>query len=175
VADLLHAWQRLAPPSRQRAELLIVGDDLAGEGAYRREMERLARELNSPARFMGFQKNVDRWLAACDLVMVPSHVEPLGNATLEAMAHRRPVIGGDVGGIPEMIVHQETGLLVPPKCPDQLAAAITRLLEDAEARTRYGAAARRRCEEMFSLEAHTRSVLAQYQIVLAPERALART
>jgi glycosyltransferase involved in cell wall biosynthesis len=116
---------------------------------------------------MGFQKNVPAWLTAADMVLVPSHAEPLGNATLEAMAHARPVIGGDVGGIPEMVVGEETGLLVPPKSPADLAAAIERLLLDEPLRERMGQAARQRCEELFSLEAHVAAVVRQYEIVLA--------
>ncbi len=167
VADLLRGWSELAPRWSERAELCLVGDDLAGEGAYRREMEALATSLGVPARFVGFQKNVDDWLAAADIAVVPSHIEPLGLAAMEAMSHARPVIGGDAGGIPEMIVHEETGLLVPPKTPSALAAALERLLSDASLRERMGRAARRRCEEQFSLDAHVCAVVAEYRTVLA--------
>ncbi|MGH7200204.1 MAG: glycosyltransferase family 4 protein, partial [Planctomycetaceae bacterium] len=167
VADLLRGWSSLADRWHGRAELVIVGDDLAGEGAYRRQMESLAAELRCPARFVGFQKNVPEWLTAADVALVPSHAEPLGNATLEAMAYGLPVIGGDVGGIPEMIVDGETGLLVPPRSPSELAAALDRLLSDGPLRQRMGAAARRRCEETFSLAAHVNAVVEQYQSVLA--------
>jgi glycosyltransferase involved in cell wall biosynthesis len=118
---------------------------------------------------MGFQTNVDRWLISADIVLVPSHVEPLGNATLEAMAHSRPVIGTQVGGIPEMILAEETGVLVPPRDPAALAAAIGRLLDGRNLREQLGAAARQRCEKHFSLTAHTDAVLRQYETVLAGE------
>lgn len=167
VADLLKGWSDLQSWHGQ-AELVLVGDDLAGEGAYRREMEVLATGLGCPVRFVGFQKNVPEWLKAADLVMVPSHSEPLGNATLEAMAYGLPVIGGDVGGIPEMIVDQETGLLIPPHSPHKLAEAIDRLLSDQALLERMGRAARRRCEELFSLETHVEAVLAEYDQVLHP-------
>ncbi len=93
VADLLHGWSMLER-WHDRADLVLVGDDLAEKGTYRREMEGLAEELKCPVRFVGFQKNVPEWLTAADIVMVPSHAEPLGNATLEAMAVGLPVIGG---------------------------------------------------------------------------------
>ncbi len=166
VADLIRAWSLLPPAPKEQAELLIIGDDLAAEGAYRREMEALCAELNVPARFVGFQNNVDRWLIASDIATVPSHVEPLGNATLEAMSLALPVIGGKVGGIPEMVVHEETGLLVPPQAPSELALALEKLLTNPTLRRRLGHAARRRCEEKFSLKAHVDSVLAQYRYVL---------
>ena len=171
VADVLHAWRELAPRWGERAELVIVGDDLEGKGAYRQKMESLAAELAVPAQFVGFQKNVPTWLTAASVVLVPSHAEPLGNATLEAMAYARPVIGASVGGIPEMIVGEQTGLLVPPKSPRELAAAIDRLLSDPSLATRMGAAARQRCEEMFSLAAHVNAVVRQYEIVLSRQSA----
>lgn len=166
VADLLQAWARLAPELQARCELLIIGDDLQGESAYRREMEAVARRLNSPARFCGFQRNVAEWLLASDIAVVPSHVEPLGNATLEAMAHALPVVGCHVGGIPEMVLDGRTGLLVAPRSPEQLAAALLRLIADAELRHFMSEQARRRCEALFGLEAHVRDALNMYESVL---------
>jgi glycosyltransferase involved in cell wall biosynthesis len=170
VADTLHAWHELRSQWGAAANLVIVGDDLEGKGAYRAKMESLAVELGLSARFVGFQKNVPTWLTAADIVLVPSHAEPLGNATLEAMAHARPVIGGDVGGIPEMVSAGQTGLLVPPKSPRDLAAAIDRLLADLPMRNRLGAGARERCERLFSLEAHVAAVVRQYEAVLGRGR-----
>jgi glycosyltransferase involved in cell wall biosynthesis len=171
VADLLNAWQLLSQSVRDRAELLIVGDDLQNGGAYRLEMQQLATRLGSPAKFFGFQRNIGRWLTAADVAVVPSHVEPLGNATLEAMAQALPVIGCDVGGIPEMIVNEETGLLVPPHEPAALARAIERFINNPEERVRFGAAGRSRCELHFNIEVHTRAILQQYRLVLSGSRA----
>jgi glycosyltransferase involved in cell wall biosynthesis len=172
VADLLCGWSMLSDSWHGRAELVVVGDDLAGEGAYRREMEALAGDLKCPIRFLGFQKNVPEWLTAADIVIVPSHAEPLGNTTLEAMAYGLPVIGSNVGGIPEMIVDERTGLLISPKSPCDLAVALDRLLSTPPLRQRMGIAARRRCEEMFSLEAHVKAVLQQYEVVLTRPNSL---
>ena len=163
VQDLIKAWKLLSQKVQDKAYLVIIGDDLAGKGAYRREMENLAKELAVPADFRGFQKNVDEWLEAVDIVIVPSHIEPLGNATLEAMAHARPVIGAAVGGIPEMIVDGKTGLLVPAQDPKALAEALTLLIEDPSLARQMGQAARRRCEEMFSLERHVENILKVYE------------
>lgn len=167
VADLIHAWAELDETTRAKSELYICGDDLAGEGAYLREMKSLAETLTMAIHFMGFQKNVDEWITAADIVTVPSHAEPLGNATLEAMALARPVIGGDVGGIPEMIVAGETGLLVPPKNPKQLAAALTQLILNSQQAEELGRNARMRCETKFSLGTHVDNVLKEYESVLS--------
>src|SRR3989442_6205269 len=167
IADLLRAWSLMDASLRRQAELIIAGDDLQGKGQYRLVMQQLADELQCDAKFVGFQKNVADWLAASDIAVVPSHVEPLGNATLEAMSFALPVIGCAVGGIPEMIMHEQTGLLVSPHAPKQLAAAITCLLSDRDRRLHYGKKARQRCEELFSLETHVQSVLQEYSEVLS--------
>jgi glycosyltransferase involved in cell wall biosynthesis len=173
VADLLHAWSLLDSTFRNQAELLIVGEDLESKGRYRIAMEKLAVELGCTPRFVGFQKRVGEWLLASNVAVVPSHAEPLGNATLEAMSYALPVLGSAVGGIPEMVVHEQTGLLVPPRSPDNLAAALSRLIADAELRRRLGEQGRRRCEEVFSLDAHVDAVLKEYAAVLSIARPVA--
>jgi glycosyltransferase involved in cell wall biosynthesis len=162
VSELIQAWALLRDRNMADAQLVIVGDDLAGQGAYRQQMEQLSQLLNVDPKFVGFQKNVNQWLLASDIAVVPSHVEPLGNATLEAMSCGLPVIGADVGGIPEMIVNDKTGLLTPAKDAGQLADAIYKLTSDEIYRQQLGAAARKRCEVMFSLKAHTDAMLFEY-------------
>jgi glycosyltransferase involved in cell wall biosynthesis len=166
VADLLRAWSAIDSSIAPTAELLIVGDDLESHGKYREQMEQLASAMGCPARFAGFRTDMPKWLTAADIAVVPSHAEPLGNATLEAMSYGLPVIGCNVGGIPEMIVANETGLLVSPRNATELAIAIAQLLADKESRTRMGIAARKRCESMFSLAAHVDNVVQHYQAVL---------
>jgi glycosyltransferase involved in cell wall biosynthesis len=170
VADLLHAWSLLPIEVRDKAELLIVGDDLEGKGQYRTEMEQLSEKLGLAAKFMGFQKNVPRWLTASDIVMVPSHAEPLGNATLEAMAHGRPVIATLVGGIPEMVDSEKTGLLVQHMNPPELAGALVRLISNPNERRQFGMNARKQCEIRFSLKTHIENTLEQYEVVLSQRR-----
>jgi len=172
VEDLLRAWKMTPTRAASGAELILIGDDLEDGGRYRRQMESLAAELRCPARFAGFQCDVPTWIAAADVCVVPSHSEPLGNATLEAMAHGRPVIGTNVGGIPEMIVDGETGLLVPPRDPSRLAAAIETLLGDSAFGAQLGRAARRRCEERFSIERHVDAIVGHYREVVAQHAAV---
>jgi glycosyltransferase involved in cell wall biosynthesis len=166
VADLIEGWALLDPKIRASALLVVVGDDLARRGAYRRQVQQLADRLGVAARFVGFQKDVSEWLRAADIAVVPSHVEPLGLAAMEAMSFALPVIGSRVGGIPEMVVHEVTGLLVEAKNPPQLCQAVSRLVSDAALRQRLGKEGRARCEELFSLRTHTRAVLAEYYQIL---------
>jgi len=168
IWDFVDAAKLLA--SRGADPLFVVlGDDLKNDGALRRAMEERVAALGLASRFkfLGFRRDAPRIVQAFDIVTVPSHVEPLGNATLEAMAAGRPVIGSRVGGIPEMIVDAETGLLVPPHDPPTLAEAIARLVHSPELRSAMSAAARRRAREVFGSEAHGKRLQAHYDRLCA--------
>ena len=85
-------------------------------------------------RFLGFRNDAPRLIPAFDIVAVPSHVEPLGNATLEAMAAGVPVVGSRVGGIPEMVVDGETGR----SCRRRIRRLLGRRYRTAWSRPRVG-------------------------------------
>jgi glycosyltransferase involved in cell wall biosynthesis len=105
------------------------------------------------------------------VVAVPSRREGFGVVCAEAMAHGRPVVAGAVGGLLDLVVDGETGVLVRPGDVDGLRSAIRRLLDDPELRRRMGAAARRRAGEFFSWESVTRATVAVYHDVLAESTA----
>jgi glycosyltransferase involved in cell wall biosynthesis len=155
------------------AHFTVLGDDLKSGGALRLAMERKVAALGLTARFtfLGFKPDAPRLIPAFDVVAVPSHVEPLGNATLEAMAAGVPVVGSAVGGIPEMVVDGETGLLVPARDSRALASALARLVQSHSLRSALGAAARRRVEEHFNLPLHGRRLQALYDSMLDPGQA----
>jgi glycosyltransferase involved in cell wall biosynthesis len=147
---------------------VVLGDDLRNRGALRIEAEQVVRDrgLSDAVQFLGFRPNAQRLIPAFDIVAVPSHLEPLGNSTLEAMASARPVVGSRVGGIPEMVVDGVTGALVPPRDPVRLAEAIERLARDPEMARRQGQAGRRRAIEKFSIAAHVSHVQSIYDRTL---------
>jgi glycosyltransferase involved in cell wall biosynthesis len=97
----------------------------------------------------------------------PSRREGLGVACAEAMAHGRPVVAGAVGGLLDLVVDGETGLLVPPRDPSALRSALERLLGDRELRRRLGAAGRERVRKHFSWPAVVDAMLAAYEDTLA--------
>jgi len=101
------------------------------------------------------------------VVAVPSRREGFGVACAEAMAHGRPVVASAVGGLLDLVVDEETGLLVPPGDVGALREALRRLLADEELRARLGANARRRAEETLSWERVTDRTLAAYEEALA--------
>ena len=125
---------------------------LTGEGELRDDLETQARSLgiSEIVTFAGFRSDVPEILAACDVFVLPSLWEGLPNVVLEAMALGLAVVATRVGGVPEIVIDGETGLLVPPGEPETLAEALVRLLRDPDLRSRMGRAGRRRVEQRFS-------------------------
>ena len=97
------------------------------------------------------------------VVAVPSYREGFGVVCAEAMAHGRPVVASAVGGLLDLVVDGETGLLIPPGDVAGLRAALERLLADRELRRRLGEAARARVREHFSWDAVTTATIAAYE------------
>ncbi|HEY7025877.1 MAG TPA: glycosyltransferase [Candidatus Limnocylindrales bacterium] len=141
---LLEAWPLVLHRVPQ-AKLLVIG-----EGSQRATLEALAEDLDllgercsgdrcvgtrrarpgAQVLFTGLRDDVPAVTAALDVAVLPSYREAQGLALLEAMALRRPVVATNVGGVPEMVQDGITGLLVPPRDPVALGAAIARLLTD---------------------------------------------
>jgi glycosyltransferase involved in cell wall biosynthesis len=165
VKELLDAWKKI-DSEKYRSSLVLIGDDIQNDGAYRTQTQIYASSEGIQATFMGFQNNVPEWLQSADIAVVPSREEPLGNATLEAMATGLPVVGTLTGGIPEMIEDEQTGLLVQVNDPDRLANALNRLLEDPELARTLGQAGRVRCEQIFSIATHTDAMIEVFQGLL---------
>ena len=102
--------------------------------------------------FLGFRDDVPALLAQAAVVVVPSRSEGLGLSALEAMAAGKPVVASAVGGLREVVIHEETGLLVPPEDPAALAAALKSLLSAPERARKMGEAGRARVETEFDVE-----------------------
>jgi glycosyltransferase involved in cell wall biosynthesis len=105
---------------------------------------------------------LERLYGRAAVVACPSRREGFGVACLEAMAHGRPVVATPVGGLLDLVVDGETGLVVPPGDPSALRAALERLLADRELRRAYGAAGRERAAERFSWDRATDATVAAY-------------
>ena len=136
-----------------------------GEGELREALERQIKShsLEKHVLLAGFRGDVLSLCKTVDLFAMSSVTEGLGSALLEAMACRKAVVGTTAGGIPEAVVHNTTGLLVPPRDDHALADGIVTMLNDPLLRERFGEAGRRRVEEQFSEEKLVEGVLAAYQ------------
>lgn len=129
-----------------RALALLPGVHLAiaGEGAEREALQRLAGELGVAERvaFLGWREDTGALLAACDILICPSRHEPLGNVVLEAWSASKPVVAAAAQGPSELIADGATGLLVPKEDPAALAAAIAGLLAEPARAAALAAAGR---------------------------------
>jgi glycosyltransferase involved in cell wall biosynthesis len=112
------------------------------------------------------QPDVDRWLQTADVFVAPSWYESFGLIFVEAMRWGTPVIGTTAGGIPEIVENERSGLLVRPAAPDELAAAMIRLLGNPALQAALGAAGKWRVEQEFSSETMARRVAEFYQDVI---------
>ncbi len=148
--DFLTLIRALAALPADAFEALIVGD-----GPDRAEVEAEVRRLGLEGRVQlaGERSDVLELLAASDVFVLSSRSEGLPVSVLEAMAAELPVVASDVGGLSELVVDGETGVLVPPGDASGLADALGRLVVDRELRRKLGAAGRARADEHFDLAA----------------------
>lgn len=151
--------------SVRHAHYVVLGK---GDAEYESRLQSLARQLNVADRvhFVGFQSSVGPYLAAMDLYVHPALMEGFGIAVLEAMAMARAVVATAVGGVPEIVRHGETGLLVPSEDPEALASAVITLLTDPEQREKFGRAGRERVLKDFTVEAMMGRLLEAYDSLL---------
>ncbi|HID32258.1 MAG TPA: glycosyltransferase, partial [bacterium (Candidatus Stahlbacteria)] len=127
---------------------------LVGDGDLRPAMEAKTRSLglSQTIKFLGQRSDIPDILADADLFVLASHWEGMPGAVMEAMAAKLPVVATDVGGIPELVVDGETGLLVPPGKPELLASALKKLIRDKKLRRKMGIAGHRRIVTHFRLK-----------------------
>jgi glycosyltransferase involved in cell wall biosynthesis len=153
-----------------RVRFLIVGEH-SGVEAYREHFEEVSRlieehNLSPYFIFTDFREDVQRLTAAMDVFVLSTHMEGLPLVILEAMAQSRPVVATDVGGIPEIVKDEETGLLSPHGDDERLAAHLISLLSDEEKRERLGRAGCEFVKSNFSQESFVQGMTGLYREVL---------
>jgi glycosyltransferase involved in cell wall biosynthesis len=134
--------------------------EINGDGSMRGELERQAQQGGLEAHFNGF---VPKPLAGIDVLVQPSRADNLPLAVLEAMAAGLPVVGARVGGIPELVVDGETGIVVPPEEPRALADALDSLARDRSRLVELGRRGRERTAAHFSPEQVGRRTVKLYR------------
>lgn len=126
----------------------------AGDGSEKEALKKLTSQLNLEDHviFAGYIKEIFQTMAGFDLLVLPSISEGFGGALAEGMALKKPIVATRVGGIPEVVEDQKTGLLVPPTDPHSLAQAIITLLQDKNLASRLGEEGRRRVETYYTID-----------------------
>lgn len=150
------------------ARFLVVG-----EGHLRGKLESLsiALGIQHAVSFLGFRQDVAALMKASDLIVLPSLEEGLPVVLLEALALARPVVATAVGGVPGVVRHQETGLLVPPKDQKQLAEAMLYLLRNPEKGQELAENGRRLVSQQFNVKTTAHKIAQVYREVLSLEGA----
>jgi len=141
---------------------------LVGEGSLEQEIRARVAQRGAGGNivFTGFRNDVPDVLDALDIFVMPSVMEGLCTSILDALVCKKPVVASRVGGIPEIIEHEKTGLLVPPRDPASLAAAIIRLAKEKELADKLAAKGCRKVKEEFSVKAMVRGTLKVYEDLL---------
>lgn len=145
---------------------------IAGEGVQRTALEAQIRRLGleSVVTLLGHQHDIPAIMAASDVFVLPSLGESFGNVLLEAMALGKPVVATRVGGTPEIVHDGETGWLVPPRQPADLARATLRILKDPDLGARVGAQGRAFVASRFGATQVAARMAEVYRRVVAAHR-----
>lgn len=139
-----------------------------GEGELEKDLRNTvkSRRLDANIRFLGYRVDISALLEAMDIFVLPSVEEGMSNALLEAMAKKIPVIATDVGGNPEIVEHERSGLLVPSRSPSALADAICRLLNQPSFALSMAEGGRQRVIDRFRIEDKIRQLESFYEEVV---------
>jgi glycosyltransferase involved in cell wall biosynthesis len=156
IRGLVRAWPRLIAL-------------FAGAGALRTELNARCQALGlaEQVRFLGQRSDPERLLAAADIVVLPSLYEGLPLVAIEALATARPMVATDIEGTREIVIHGETGLLVPPADSAALAQAVERLLESPPLGAQLGARGRALVERNFDVRRQVEQTVQVYEELLA--------
>ncbi|HEY6898678.1 MAG TPA: glycosyltransferase [Rhodocyclaceae bacterium] len=142
---------------------------LAGDGPMRSDMEALVAQLGigDKARLLGHRTDVPDLMGAADVLLLTSRSEAQSQALTQGLGLGIPAVATAVGGVPEVVMHEQTGLLVPPDDPAAVAAALARLAADPALRAQLGAAGLAHAQRRYSLQAMLDSTESAYRAILA--------
>ncbi len=168
-ADLLAALHQVIEQLPPGWKLLVVGRDIDNNLRWLHDL--CARlELAAHVRFLGERLDISSILSAADIHVSASHTEGFPNNILEAMGSGLPVVATAVGGVPELVIDGETGLLVPPHDPRVLGAAVLKLAGDHDLRARMGRRSYERAVANFSVERSAAALADVYRSTAASAR-----
>ncbi len=158
VEDVVRVFAKVR--KRMPARLIMVGD---GPTACTALQVALSLGVADSVQFTGVVEEIEPVLQQADLLLLPSQTESFGLVALEAMASGIPVVASDVGGLPEVVAHGETGYLAPVGDVERMGDYAIQLLSDHELHHRFAHAARQRASEFFSYQ----QIVREYEQVYA--------
>jgi glycosyltransferase involved in cell wall biosynthesis len=135
-------------------KFIVVGAASLGEEKYERSLRENAaqKKLGDSLIFTGYQSDIPYYLSAMDILAFPSNEESFGGTLLEAMAMKLPVAASNSGGVTDIVINNETGILFERNNLDEMLKALEILIEDPGLRKKYGLAGRKRVEEHFEIK-----------------------
>lgn len=160
LEPLIHAATRVLEQHPNTVFVAVGRVPIGHSTDYKERYESLARErgIESQVRFVGFRQDVRPAVVDFDVFVMPSFQEPFGRSIIEAMALGTPVVASRVGGVPEILSHDENGLLVAPGDVEDLAGAIGTLVADGPRRERLARTALETVKTRFDVAVLTRKI-----------------
>lgn len=152
-----------------QARFLLAGEASRGEASEAEMILAKIHEwqLEKVVRHLGFRRDVPRLLAAMDIFVFPSHAEAFGLALIEAMAMAKPVVASNCDGVLDIVIDQQTGLMVPPRHVEALSQAVRSLARDAGLRLAIGRRGREHVLQYFSLDRMLNAIESIYHTALS--------
>jgi glycosyltransferase involved in cell wall biosynthesis len=146
---------------------------IVGEGPLKMELSKQVKEIHGEGMvfFLGFREDIPQILNSLDMFVLSSYLEGMGSSLMDAMACRLPIVATRVGGIPEVVEHGKTGLLVSPRSPKALAKAILNVYQDKDLAHRLGQKGYEVVHQKFSAESMASKVIDLYE-ALAEKKGL---
>jgi len=151
-------------------KFIIIGNTANG---YEKELKSLVSklDLDKDIIFTGFQSEVNKFISALDIVVLSSLIEGLPFSIVESLASGKPVVATSVGGTPEVIIDNQTGMLVPPKNSEALAEKVIKLLNHPDEARKFGQNGRQFVLERFDINNHAKNMLGIYNEILNKKKA----
>jgi len=152
----------------RNVKFMVIGNAPKGYEGYENKIKKLVRKtgLDGDVIFTGFQKDVDKFISFLDIFVLSSLVEGLPFVIVESLALRKPIVATAIGGVPEVIINNKTGLLVPTKDPFALAKAVIDLLNNPQKSEELGKNGKKLVLDKFDIDGHAKQLRKLYDFLL---------